>query len=143
MLAQVRKTDYEAKLAQAGGQAAAARAALDHASLDLKRARNLYAANSMTKSDYDKAMAQYREALGSVVSTGAQVTEARIGLEDAEPKTPTGALVLKRKIEVGDLVNAGTVGFTLANTEDVKVVFGISDLMLEISEIGGSTGRGH
>ena len=36
----------------------ATRAALEQANLDLVRARNLYAANSLTKSDYDKAMAQ-------------------------------------------------------------------------------------
>ncbi len=136
VLAQVRQSDYEAKLAQAGGQAAAARAALEKAKLDLVRARNLYAANSMTKSDYDKAMAQYGEALGSVGSTGGQVKEARIALEDTKLKAPTTALVLKRKIEIGDLVNAGTVGFTVANTEDVKVVFGISDLMLRHLKLG-------
>ncbi len=66
-----------------------------------------------------------------MASTGAQVKEAKIALEDAKLKAPTAALILKRKVEVGDLVNAGTVGFTLANTEDVKVVFGISDLMLK------------
>ena len=136
VLAQVRQSDYEAKLAQAGGQAAAARAALEHASLDLKRARNLYAANSMTKSDYDKAMAQYGEALGSVGSTGGQVKEARIALQDTKLKAPTAGLILKRKVEVGDLVSSGTVGFTLANTEDVKVVFGISDLMLKHLKLG-------
>ncbi len=136
VLAQVRQSDYEAKLAQAGGLNAAARAALEKAKLDLVRARNLYAANSMTKSDYDKAMAQYGEALGSVGSTGGQVKEARIALEDAKLKAPTNALVLKRKVEVGDLVNAGTAGFILANTEDVKVVFGISDLMLKYLKLG-------
>jgi RND family efflux transporter MFP subunit len=136
VLAQVRQSDYEAKLAQAAGQAAAARAALEHANLDLGRARNLYAANSMTKSDYDKAMARYEEALGSVGSTGGQVKEARIALQDTKLRAPTSALVLKRKIEVGDLVNAGTVGFTLANTEEVKVVFGISDLMLKHVKLG-------
>jgi RND family efflux transporter MFP subunit len=136
VLAQVRQSDYDAKLAQAGGQAAAARAALEHASLDLKRARNLYAANSMTKSDYDKAVARYGEAAGALAATGAQVKEALIALEDARLKAPTAALILKRKVEVGDLVNSGTVGFTLANTEDVKVVFGISDLMLKHLKLG-------
>jgi multidrug efflux system membrane fusion protein len=136
VLAQVRQSDYEAKQSQAAGQLAAARAALEHASLDLKRARNLYAANSLTKSDYDKAMARYGEALGSVASTGGQVKEAQIALQDTKLKAPTAALVLKRKVEVGDLVNTGTVGFTLANTEDVKVVFGISDLMLKHLKLG-------
>jgi multidrug efflux system membrane fusion protein len=109
---------------------------LEHAELDLARARNLYAANSMTKSDYDKAMARFGEATGSAAATSAQVQEARIALNDAALKAPTAALMLKRKVEVGDLVNQGTVGFTLANTEDVKVVFGISDLMLKHVKLG-------
>jgi len=136
VLAQVRKSDYEAKLGQATGQLAAARASLEHANLDLGRARNLYGANSMTKSDYDKAQARYGEAQGSVASASAKVQEAKIALEDTKLKAPNAALVLKRQAEVGDLVNAGTVGFTLANTEDVKVVFGISDLMLKHLKLG-------
>lgn len=136
VLAQVRQSDYEAKLAQAAGQNAAARAALEHAGLDLKRAGNLYAANSMTKTDYDKAAARYGEAMGTVATTEGQVKEARLALQDTKLKAPTAALVLKRQIEVGDLVSAGTVGFTLANTEDVKVVFGISDLMLNHVKLG-------
>jgi multidrug efflux system membrane fusion protein len=136
VLAQVRQSDYEAKQAQAAGQNAAARANLEHANLDLGRARNLYAANSMTKSDYDKAVARYGEALGTVASTEAQVKEARIALADTKLKSPVAALVLKRMVEVGDLVNAGTVGFVVANTGKVKVVFGISDLMLKHLKLG-------
>ncbi len=136
VLAQVRESDYQAKLSQAAGQLASSRAALEHADLDLGRARNLYAANSMTKSDYDKAMARYGETMGSVASASAQVQEARIALEDTALKAPTASLMLKRKVEMGDLVNQGTVGFTLANTEEVKVVFGISDLMLKHLKLG-------
>jgi multidrug efflux system membrane fusion protein len=136
VLAQVRTSDYQAKVSQAASQLAAALAALKHADLDFERARNLYAANSLTKSDYDKAQARYGEALGSVGVASAQVKEARIALEDASLKAPVASLVLKRKIEVGDLANQGTVGFLLANTEDVKVVFGISDLMLQHLKLG-------
>jgi multidrug efflux system membrane fusion protein len=138
LLAQVRQSDYEARLSHASGQLAVSRAALKRADLDFGRARNLYAANSLTKSDYDKARASYEEALGSVAAHSAQVQEARIALEDAALKAPTAALVLKRKVEVGDLVNQGTVGFTLANTEEVKVAFGISDLMLKHLKLGDS-----
>ncbi|MGA7579584.1 MAG: efflux RND transporter periplasmic adaptor subunit [Desulfobaccales bacterium] len=136
VLAQVRLSDYQAKLSQAAGLLASSRAALEHAELDLGRAQALYAANSMTKSDYDKAMARYGEAAGSVASNSAQVQEAGIAMEDTALKAPTASLVLKRKVEVGDLVNQGTVGFTLANTEEVKVVFGISDLMLKHLKLG-------
>ncbi|MHB8069786.1 MAG: efflux RND transporter periplasmic adaptor subunit, partial [Desulfobaccales bacterium] len=136
MLAQVRKSDYQAKVSQAASQLAAARASLEHADLDLRRAKNLYAANSLTKSDYDKAQARYGEALGSLGAAAAQTQEARIALEDASLKAPMASLVLKRKVEVGDLANQGAVGFSLANTEDVKVVFGISDLMLQHLKLG-------
>jgi RND family efflux transporter MFP subunit len=136
VLAQVRPSDYQAKLSRAAGQLAMSRAALQRADLDFGRARNLYAANSLTKTDYDKAEASYGEAVGSVASASAQVQEAKIALNDASLKAPTAALVLKRKVEVGDLVNAGTAGFTLANTEEVKVVFGISDLMLQHLKLG-------
>jgi multidrug efflux system membrane fusion protein len=136
ILAQVRKSDYEAKLSQAAGQLAAAQANLQHADLDFGRARNLYAANSLTKSDYDKAQAQYGQALGSAGAAAAQVQEAKLALQDASLKAPVHSLVLKRRVEVGDLVNAGTVGFALANTEDVKVVFGVSDLMLQHLKLG-------
>jgi multidrug efflux system membrane fusion protein len=136
VLAQVRKSDYQAKVSQAASQLAAARAALTHADLDFGRARNLYAANSMTKSDYDKAQAQYGQALGSVGAAAAQVQEAKIALQDASLKAPVHSLVLKRRVEVGDLVSASTAGFSLANTEDVKVVFGVSDLMLQHLKLG-------
>jgi len=136
VLAQVRKIDYQAKVSQAASQLAAAKAALKYADQELARARNLYAANSLTKSDYDKAQARYGEALGSTGAAAAQVQEARLALQDASLKAPVHSLVLKRKIEVGDLVNAGTPGFILANTEEVKVVFGISDLMLQHLKLG-------
>ena len=138
VLAQIRQSDYQAKVSQAASQLAAAKASLEHADLDLRRAKNLYAANSMTKSDYDKAQARYGEALGSVGAAAAQTQEARISLEDAALKAPVASLVLKRKVEVGDLANQGAVGFSLANTEDVKVVFGISDLMLQHLKLGES-----
>jgi multidrug efflux system membrane fusion protein len=86
VLAQVRKSDYQAKVSQAASQLAAARASLEHADLDLRRANNLYAANSLTKSDYDKAQARYGEALGSTGAAAAQTQEARIALEDASLK---------------------------------------------------------
>ncbi len=136
VLAQVRESDYQAKVNQAASQLAAARASLEHADLDLRRAKNLYAANSLTKSDYDKAQARYGEALGSAGAAAAQTREARIALEDTSLKAPVASLVLKRKVEVGDLANQGAVGFRLANTEEVKVVFGVSDLMLQHLKLG-------
>ena len=114
VLAQVRQSDYEAKLAQAAGQAVAARANLEHANLDLGRARNLYAANSMTKSDYDKAVARYKEALGTVASTEAQVKEARIALEDTKLKAPTA-----KRLTLPPSATSRVTGMVVATTKPI------------------------
>ena len=55
--------------------------------------------------------------------------EVCLGLDDA-------TLMLKRKVEVGHLVNQRTLGYTLANMEEVKVVYGISDLTLKQLKLG-------
>jgi multidrug efflux system membrane fusion protein len=136
VLAQVRQIDYETKLKQAQAQLLSSQAALTKAALDLERAIKLYAANSLTKSDYDTAQARYGEAQGSVAGVSAQVEEARLALKDSSLKTPMAGLVLQRKTEVGDLVGPGHVGFVLANTQDVKVVFGVSDMMLRYLKMG-------
>jgi multidrug efflux system membrane fusion protein len=107
------------------------RAGLTHAFQDLERARKLYAANALTRVDYDAAQARYEGAQARASGAAAQVQEARIALQDTFLKAPMDSLVLKRKVEVGDLVSPGAQGFTLANTREVKVVFGVSDLMLK------------
>ena len=53
------------------------------------------------------------------------------GLESApHRKAPFDAVVLKRSIEVGTLVGAGTVAFTLADTTALKAVFGVPALLV-------------
>ncbi|MBM4293631.1 MAG: efflux RND transporter periplasmic adaptor subunit [Deltaproteobacteria bacterium] len=138
VLAQVRQSDYQAKLKQAQAQAAEARAGFTHASQDFERARKLYGANALTRVDYDAARARYEGARARVAGAAAQVQEARIALQDTSLKAPMDSLVLKRKVEVGDLVAPGAPGFALANTREVKVVFGVSDLMLKHIKPGDS-----
>jgi RND family efflux transporter MFP subunit len=182
VLARVRQSDYQAKVDQARSQQneastglesnrsqlkeaqaaveasraqlAQSEASLEHARLEFERAKKLFDAESITKSDYDAAKAQYDSALAQVnaakaqlnaslekVNTAkaqismtqariktaaAQTAEASIPLGDTELKASMSAVLLQRKVEVGTLVAAGTVGFTLADTTNVKAVFGVT-----------------
>jgi multidrug efflux system membrane fusion protein len=47
-------------------------------------------------------------------------------------------VVLSRSVEVGALVGAGTVGFTVADVTRVKAVFGVPDLVIPRARIGTS-----
>jgi RND family efflux transporter MFP subunit len=192
VLARVRQSDYQVKVKQAESQASEALSALDssrsqlaeahssveasksqqaeataayeRAKLDFDRAKNLFAAQSMTKSNFDAARAQFDMAEAKLAAAGSQVamTEARettarsqveaaqarikaskavveeatIPLQDTELKAPMDCIVLNKSVEVGTLVSAGKTGFTIADTSSVKAIFGVPDLMLENIKLG-------
>lgn len=192
VLAEVRRSDYAVKVSQAESEASQAHSALDssraqvteaqssiesaraqlaqtqasyeRASLDFDRARNLFASQSMTKSDYDAAKAQFdatqaqlnaaksqvavaeakaRAAQAQVETVQAQVRggraiveEARISLLDTALRAPMNSVVLERKIEKGLLVSPGTSAFVLADTTSVKAIFGVPDFVVEDLKLG-------
>ncbi|HSX81255.1 MAG TPA: HlyD family efflux transporter periplasmic adaptor subunit, partial [Candidatus Saccharimonadia bacterium] len=151
-------TEAQAARARATAQLAADQAAFEKARFDFERARNLFATQSLTKADYDtakanfegaqarvdaaraqQAQAQANEAGVKAQSQGrqakvegarAQLEEAEIAWRDSALKAPFDAVVLKRSIEVGTLVSAGTVAFTLADTAALKAVFGVPSLLV-------------
>jgi RND family efflux transporter MFP subunit len=143
---------------------AAAQAVFEKARFDFERARNLFASQSLTKADYDTAKAAFEEAQARVDDARAQqeqaqasearvkaqaqgaqaraegarakLEEAEIALRDSVLKAPFDAVVVKRSIEVGTLVGAGIVAFTLADTAALKAVFGVPALLVTRLRVG-------
>jgi multidrug efflux system membrane fusion protein len=102
-------------------------ASLTKARLDLDRARTLFAADSLTKPDLDAAQANFDSAEARVVASRADVELALSALHDTALVSPAAGILLERRIEVGTLVGAGTVGFVLGDVSAVKARFGIPD----------------
>jgi multidrug efflux system membrane fusion protein len=192
VLAQLRQSDYAAKVNEARSQAGEARstvdtnnaqlkeaitavetsraqlkdseAALTRAKLDFERAEALFATQSITKPDYDAAKERFevnkakfeaakaqlavaeakvntaRFQIGAAESrlktTEAVVYTASIPLGDAQLRAPLSAVVIERKIEVGQLVSTGTPAFVLADVSSVKAAFGVPDLALQNFKLG-------
>lgn len=192
VLAQLRQSDYAAKVNEARSQAGEARstvdtnnaqlkeaitavetsraqlkdseAALTRARLDFERAEALFATQSITKPDYDAAKerfdvskAKFEAAKAQLAVAEAKVNTARfqigaaesrlktseavvytasIPLGDAQLRAPLSAVVIERKIEVGQLVSTGTPAFVLADVSSVKAAFGVPDLALQNFKIG-------
>jgi RND family efflux transporter MFP subunit len=164
VLARVRQIDYQEEVNQAKGQLATAQATwqqakanlakaqatLTKAQLDFERATNLLATQSMTKADYDgynenfatsqasvnEAQAQVAATQGKVAAAAAQLKQAEINLGDSSLKARMDGVILQRNIDVGSLVAAGTVGFSIADVRAVKVVFGVSDVMHRQLQLG-------
>src|SRR5262249_26789719 len=136
VLARLREEDTAAQLSQAEGALAAARASRAKAKSDLDRALALNATQSITGSDLDTARAAFDGSEAQVQPAPAQVDQARIAQDDSSLKAPMDALVLERKIESGDLVGPGSIGFVLADLTSVKAVFGVSDVTAKELKIG-------
>jgi RND family efflux transporter MFP subunit len=192
LLAQLRQSDYAARVNEAKSQTGEARSAIDtnsaqlkeaitavetsraqlkdseasyeRAKLDFGRAEALFSTQSITKPDFDAAKerfevskAKFEAAKAQLAVAEAKVNTARyqigaaesrlktmeatvytasIPLGDAQLRAPLSAVVIERKIEVGQLVSTGTPAFVLADLSSVKAAFGVPDLALQNFKIG-------
>ena len=136
VLAVVRQQDYKDKLEQANAQLARSQAEYDKAKLTFDRTSALYASHSATKPDFDSATAQLASTTASISGAKAQVSETNVALAYCELRAPFSGWVVKRSIDVGSLVGPATNGFTLADTESVKAVFGVPDTSISRVRLG-------
>jgi RND family efflux transporter MFP subunit len=138
LLARIRDTEYSDNVKKAQANLAKANASLDKATQDYRRAKNLYATQSITGPDYDSAKQEYETAIASVAGAKAQLNEAQLKLSYCSLIAPMDGVLLSRKIEVGTLVNTQTVAFVQADMTSVKVEFGVPDVMLDTVKLGNT-----
>lgn len=136
--------EAEAALTQSKAQSAEASTALSHAGLDFERAESLFRLKSLTKPDYDAAKARLDSAQARVDGAQALIAAAQakiqgiraaldemdVTLKDTGLSAPSDGFLLKRNIETGSLVQPGAPAFIFSDTSQVKVVFGVSDLIM-------------
>ena len=158
LLATLRLTDYRARVEQSSGVLAEAHAAEDgaraqlaqataqgeQARRDWERAQILFKAEALTKPDFDAAKAKYETstaqvdaAKAAIITQGARgaqanadLSAARVSLDDTELRSPLDGVVLSRFVEVGTLPATGSSVFSLADISLVKAVFGVPDVDL-------------
>lgn len=192
VLAQLRQSDYVAKVNEAKSQQGEARSSLETSSaqlkeavtaietsraqlkdaeaaherarLDYERSEALFTTQSVTKPEFDAAKERFdvskakleaakaqlavaeakvntaRYQIGAaesrVKTTEAVLYTASIPLGDAQLRAPMSAVVIERKVEVGQLVSTGTPAFVLADLSSVKAAFGVPDLALQNFKLG-------
>jgi RND family efflux transporter MFP subunit len=130
VLAVVDQQDYRNKLDQANAQLSRAQAEYDRAKLSFDRTQALYSSQSATKPDFDSAKAQLDSSAASVTSAKAQIDDAQIALGYCSLRAPFDGWIIDRSVDVGSLVGPTTKGFSIANTQSVKAVFGVPDISI-------------
>jgi RND family efflux transporter MFP subunit len=136
VLARLHTNDYQERVNQARAQMAEADAGLIKAKADAARAETLYAAQALTRPDYDSAVASLAAATARLEAARAAWQATQIGLEDTTLVSPTDGVVLSRQMEVGTLAGVGAPAFTVADLTRVKAVFGVPDLVVGRVQIG-------
>ncbi len=137
-LAEVRDTDYQAKLNHAKSALEESRASLGQATREFDRAQRLLEANALAQNEFDKAKEKLDVTKARVSGAESQVEEAKIQLQDTVLKSPLDALVVTRLVERGTLVAPGTRAFLLQDLSSVKAVFGVPDYVLKKVKPGES-----
>ena len=137
-VAALRRTDYVQKVGEAQAALAQARAAAEQADLDFERVTKLVAGGSVSQAEADTARIKRDSAHASLEGAKVRVDEAQTALSDTTLRSPIDGVVLKRAIEVGTLATPGTVGFSVAQVDRMKAVFGVPDTMLPRVHLGAS-----
>jgi multidrug efflux system membrane fusion protein len=138
VLARIDDSKYRDQVTTAQANLDKAQAALIKGIEDWRRAQALNKTQSITGPDFDAAQQEFSTAQAAVSGAQAQLDEAHIKLGETALVVPQAAVINKRLVEIGTLVRPGSVGFELANTNTVKVIFGVPDLVLTEVKVGSA-----
>lgn len=136
VLAQIRHQDLKNQLDQAAASLSLAEAQHAEATKDYERAKTLYASESLTKPEFDRAQAKFDSTLAAVDQAKASLRQAQLALQDADLTAPFSGYVISRNIELGNLAAPGTPAFTIADTSAVKIGFGVPDYAVRRLRLG-------
>ena len=135
VLAQIRRQDLKNQADESSAQVESAVAQHTQAEQDFKRAKALYATQSLTKPDYDQAQARFDSTLAGVNQAKAAERQAQLSLSDSELVAPLSGYIVARNIDVGTLAAPSSAAFTIADTSAVKAAFGVPEDALNLAHL--------
>ena len=136
LVAEIDASTYRASLHQSEGNLANARAGLELAQVNARRAGELQKDKLIPPSDYDKAMADLHQAEAQIMINDAAVERARVDLNRCTISAPTNGMVISRNVDVGQTVAASLSAptlFVIANDLSRMQI----DAMVSEADIGG------
>ncbi len=105
-LARIDARSYENSLKQAKGELASAKATLELAEINARRAEKLHGDQLISQSEYDTAIADLHRAEATVMIREASMDRASVDLSRTTVYSPIDGVVISRNIEVGQTVAA-------------------------------------
>ncbi|WP_458526508.1 efflux RND transporter periplasmic adaptor subunit [Onishia taeanensis] len=114
---------YQAAVRSAEADLQSAKAERDRAQRDAARYERLLSQNSISRQDYDDALANLQVARATVSQNEAALDSARIDLDYTDVEAPVGGAISLSEINVGNLVDSGTALATITPLDPLEVRF--------------------
>ncbi|TVP51350.1 MAG: efflux RND transporter periplasmic adaptor subunit [Halomonas sp.] len=132
---------YQATVNQREADLQSARAELSRAQRDAQRFEQLLSQNSVSRQQYDQALADQRVAQANVAQAEAALTSANLDLGYSRVTAPVSGMIGLSQINVGNLVNSGTELATITPLDPLEVRFQLPqrdafELRRQLSESG-------
>ncbi|MDX1929945.1 MAG: efflux RND transporter periplasmic adaptor subunit [Pirellulaceae bacterium] len=119
---------YQLALKQAVGALTATEAKLQQANNELTRSESLVNSNSISRTDYDQAVASVAELRGQIESLKATVARNQLDLEYTQVRSPIDGLLGQTSVTAGNLVVAdSTVLTTVVAVNPIYVNFDVDE----------------
>ncbi len=118
VLAQLDDQDYSTSYSQAIADQASVQADLEQASQDYQRYTKLYQDQAISKSDYDAALAKYRNLTSRLKADQAKADQAKLNLGYTQITAPEDGTIAKKSVEVGMVVPAGQALFGFVSSSE-------------------------
>ena len=115
LMAKIYDKTFRDQLSQAQAQLAQSRIALRRDSAQFERQRQLLQMDLVSDSEYEIALATYRNAMAQLESAKASLTQAQENFNFTEVRAPVSGVVVSRSLEEGDLAPSGQTLFELAS----------------------------
>lgn len=135
-LIELETDELRATLAQAQATQIQADATVRQARAELERAQALVAQNFVSASRIDEARRTFDVAVGQREAAAAATQAAQARLVQARIVAPTGARVLVRQVEPGQIVQAGRALLSLALDGPTQLVAQVDERFLEQLRVG-------
>jgi len=104
---------YQANVQQVQSDLANAKATLELAQVNARRAKELFDSKLIPQSDYDTAVASLHQAEATVLNKQAALANAQVNLDRCTIVSPVDGIVISRSVDVGQTVAASMSAPTL------------------------------
>ncbi len=138
VLVRLDDTDLRAKLQQAHAAVASAEAVRAQTTADEKRYAQLVKSRTISRQQYDNVVATLRSAEADLQRAQAAVDEVQASLDCATIRSPIDAVVIDKKVDVGDMVTPGQLLVTLFDPKQMQLVASVRESLTHRLRIGQS-----